>query len=273
MTQKNIKVAIWNVNSIKSRLQNFIQWAEKTQPDFILLQELKCEEHKFPFEALESFNYNFALSCQKTYNGVAILSKYPLEEFSSSFPEDPDPTHARFVEACANTEIGYVRIISLYVPNGGEVGSDKFKYKLAFYDKFEKYIESKKSTDELLIIGGDYNVAPEEIDVYNVQSLKDSTCFTITERRKLRSLMNLGFEDAYRLLHPNASEFTWWDYRGGSFNHNKGMRIDHILLSTEATDCLDKCYIDAEERARDNASDHAPIIAEFKPHNPRNIFS
>jgi exodeoxyribonuclease III len=269
---KNIKIAVWNVNSIKARLTNFIEWAEATQPDFILLQELKCEEHKFPFEQLESLNYNYAINGQKTYNGVAILSKYPLEEINKNFAGDPDPTHARFIEACAQTEAGYIRLISLYVPNGGEVGSDKFKYKLDFYDKFEKYLESKKSFDEILIVGGDYNVAPEEIDVYDVRGLQNSTCFTLQERRKLRSLFNLGFEDAYRFLHPNKAEFTWWDYRGNSFAHNKGMRIDHFLLSPKAVDLLDKCYIDSETRGKDTASDHAPIIVELTPKNIGNIF-
>jgi exodeoxyribonuclease-3 len=273
MTEKKVTVAVWNVNSIKARLSNFIEWAERTQPDFILLQELKCEEEKFPFEALESLNYNYAISGQKTYNGVAILSKFPLEEISKNFPDDPDPTHARFIEACAHTEIGYVRIISLYVPNGGEVGSDKFEYKLKFFDQFEKYVKSKICVDELLIIGGDYNVAPEEIDVYDAKYLQNSTCFTLPERKKMRSLLNTGFEDAYRLLHPNKVEFTWWDYRGNSFTHNKGMRIDHILLSPRAADSLSRCYIDSDVRGKDSASDHAPIIAEFTPRNIGNIFN
>ncbi|MDF2964995.1 MAG: xthA2 [Rickettsiaceae bacterium] len=273
MSKKNITVAVWNVNSIKARLSNFIEWAERTQPDFILLQELKCEEHKFPFAELESLNYNYAISGQKSYNGVAILSKYPLEEINKNFAGDPDPSHARFIEASAQTEAGYIRLISVYVPNGGEVGSDKFEYKLKFFDEFEKYIVSKQSIDELLIVGGDYNVAPEEIDVYDPKHLQNSTCFTLTERQKMRSLLNAGFEDAYRLLHPSKAEYTWWDYRGNSFTHNKGMRIDHILLSPKAADALEKCYIDNETRGKLTASDHAPIIAEFRSQNLGDIFS
>ncbi len=261
--KKAIKVAVWNVNSINSRLDSLLQFVSIHQPDFLLLQELKCDDSKFPYEALESLNYNFAISGQKTYNGVAILSKYKLEEISTEFPGNPDPLQARFVEAAAFTEIGYIRLISVYVPNGGEVDSSKFEYKLKFLDKFQSYLSTKSSIDELLIVGGDYNVAPEDIDVYDPKHLQDSTCFTMVERRAMRSLLNLGFEDAYRLLHPNSSEFTWWDYRANSFNNNRGMRIDHILLSPKAADCLEKCYIEQDHRAQEKSSDHAPILAEF----------
>lgn len=258
-----ISIVTWNVNSVKARLEHLIEFLEKHNPDFVCLQELKCETDAFPAGALSSLPYNLYIHGQKSYNGVAILSKIPADEIKTDFPDNPIPDQARFIEGGFSTDSGYFRIISLYVPNGGEVNSDKYKIKLDFYDKFTSYIKDINSIDENLCIGSDYNVAPFDIDVYNPSSLKNSTCFTLTERMKMRTLMNIGMDDGYRIINPNVKEFSWWDYRGGSFEHNKGMRIDTILSNATATSKIKSATIDLETRSKSKPSDHAPVIIEY----------
>lgn len=258
------KLATWNVNSVKARLEHLIEFLETHSPDILALQELKCETDKFPEESLAHLPYNFYAHGQKTYNGVAILSKIPADEIRTEFPDNPVPEHARFIEGTFNTPVGYIRFISLYAPNGGEVGSNKFEMKLEFYDAFTKYIQNNMSTEEHLLVGSDFNIAPFDIDVYNPKSLQNSTCFTLTERDKMRRLLNTGMEDCYRLLHQNTKEFSWWDYRGGSFEQNKGMRIDTIIANPSATKHLSKAYIDYKSREKTKPSDHAPVIVELE---------
>ncbi len=258
-----MKIVTWNVNSVKVRINHLKELIADHDPDIICLQELKCINEQFPKEELSHLPYNLYLNGQKTYNGVAIISKLPADDIKLDFPNNPAPEQARFIECSFNTDIGYVRVISLYAPNGGEVGSDKFKMKLEFYDTFIDYINSINKFDEKLFIGSDYNIAPFDIDVHNSEKLRGTTCFTYEEQQKLRVILNNGFVDNYRALHPNSGEFSWWDYRAGSFEQNKGMRIDTIISSSNAVGNLNSCIIDYKTREKNKPSDHAPVIAEY----------
>ena len=259
----SLKIVTWNVNSVNVRLQHLIELIQKHDPDIICLQELKCINENFPTEALSHLPYNLYFHGQKSYNGVAILSKIPADDIKTDFPSNPIPEQARFIEATFNTEIGYARVISLYAPNGGEVGSDKFKIKLEFYDAFTDYIKSIKSFEEKMFIGSDYNIAPFDIDVYSPEKLENSTCATYIEKQKLRTILNLGFIDNFRIKYPEKQEFSWWDYRAGAFEQNQGMRIDTILSTSNAVEYLNDCTIDYKTREKPKPSDHAPVIAEY----------
>lgn len=255
-----MKVVTWNINSIKSRIQNFLDFVKEADPDIILLQELKCETEKFPHEELAHLPYNFYVHGQKSYNGVAILSKFKADEVTYNFDGNPASEQSRFIEAQIQTPCGYYSIISLYAPNGGEVGSDKFELKLKFYDALNIYLEAKNQFNEKILIGGDFNIAPFDIDVHSPAALANSTCFTLVEKQKFRTLLNSGYSDTFRLIHPELQEFSWWDYRAGGFEHNRGMRIDMILISPSATSDFKHCYMDYKARACPKPSDHIPVM-------------
>jgi exodeoxyribonuclease-3 len=260
-----MKIVSWNVNSVKARHQHLVDWLREQSPDIVLLQELKCSTETFPTEEIEDLGYNLAIHGQKSYNGVAIASKFPLEDITTSFINDPDPSHSRYIEALVSVKPGLVmRVASIYVPNGQEVGSDKFLYKLKFLDALHHHIRTLLNYDEIMILGGDFNVAPENIDVYNPKLSEGSVCFNLEERSRFRKILNLGMIDAYRTANPTSQDFTWWDYRAGAFEHNFGLRIDHLLLSPEACDLLLNCTIIKELRSKAKSSDHAPILVELK---------
>lgn len=255
-----MKIASWNVNSVKSRLAQVLNWLETNSPDILLMQELKCEEMAFPYEAFSHLPYNHVIVGQKTYNGVSIFSKYPLDNVKTNFPENPCPEQARFVEATFSTKDDFYRIISVYVPNGGEIHSDKFEIKLKFLKALKIYLSSINSREENIIIGGDFNVAPFDIDVYAPEHLQHTTCFTVQERALMRSILNDNWFDLYRILYPEQSEYSWWDYRARAFEHNQGMRIDMILGNPRVGDRIKEFTMDKEVRALEKASDHAPIM-------------
>ena len=255
-----MKIASWNVNSIKARFNHIQEFIKEHNPDILLLQETKCTNENFPHQDFESLPYNIYVHGQKSYNGVAIFSKYRADEVITDFPENPCSSDARFIKIKFFSPIGFLNVISVYVPNGGEVGSEKFELKLKFYDSLIAYLKSIQSFDEKLIIGGDFNVAPFNIDVYSPKILEQTTCFTTIEKNKLRNLINVGFSDIYRLLHPNKKEFSWWDYRAGCFEQNKGMRIDMIFSSFNATNDFSHCVIDFSQRAKHTPSDHVPVV-------------
>lgn len=259
----SFKIVTWNINSIKMRLQHLSELINQHDPDIICLQELKCETDKFPYEELAHLPYNFYVHGQKSYNGVAILSKSPADEIITNFPANPLSDEARFIEASFNTAIGYIKVISLYAPNGGEVGSDKYHNKLVFYDHLTQYLLEQNKLNEKIFMAGDYNIAPFDIDVYDPISLESSLCFSYKEQQKLRTLFNLGFVDNYRAIHPDAQEFSWWDYRAGNFQQNKGMRIDSIISSSNAVQNLTNCVIDYDTRTKAKPSDHAPVIGFY----------
>jgi exodeoxyribonuclease-3 len=253
-------ICTWNVNSVKARLNHLEKFVSEVNPDVILLQELKCIEEQFPYEAVENLGYNIAVSAQKSYNGVAILSKSPLEDVIKVLPGDSEDEQARYIEAFTDINGHKIRLASVYVPNGQEVGSDKFRYKLSFFKRLQGHIKDLLSYKEKLIIGGDLNVAPEDIDVYNPKSLDGSVGFHPEERSCFRTIINTGVFDAYRLFNPDRQEFSWWDYRTSGWQHNKGMRIDHLLISPEVGDSLSKVWIESKPRGWERASDHTPVL-------------
>lgn len=255
-----MKIASWNVNSIKARIPLVEAWLKSHQPDILLLQELKCTEETFPFEPFEDLGYNVIVFGQKSYNGVAIFSKMPLEDVRKGFLGFEDD-QARYIEAFA----GGIRVASLYVPNGMEVGSDKYAYKLAFMAALEKHMGELLILGEPLVIGGDYNIAPYPEDAHTPNLLRGERILcSQAEVASLRRLLNLGTIDALRALYPadtapGKNLFTWWDYRNSSYEQDKGFRIDHFLLSPQAADRLEEGGIDTAQRALEKTSDHAPI--------------
>ncbi len=284
MTQ--IKIASFNVNSINARLPRLLEWLKNSQPDVALLQELKCVEEKFPFEALFDLGYNAAVHGQKTYNGVAILSKFKIEDVVKGLPNSPlsggsESTRsatmggssvideqARYIEAVISVGTSAIRVASIYVPNGGGdlaphealENSKKFLYKLNFFDRLKSHLSSLAEFDEMQIFGGDYNVAAEEIDIFDPKNFAGQILFHPLERQKFRSLLNLGLVDSYRVLNQKSQAFSWWDYRGGGWQHNKGARIDYLLTSPQAADKISAASIeDRGVRDQEKASDHCPV--------------
>jgi exodeoxyribonuclease III len=255
-----ISIATFNVNSIKARLPNLLAWLDEATPDIVLLQELKCTDDTLPAMEIEERGYNIASHGQKTYNGVAILSKFPLDDITRGLAGDDADAQARYIEAVVSIPGGALRVASAYVPNGQDVTSDKFPYKLKFLERLRAHWAERLTYNEVAILGGDFNVAPEPIDVYDPAALDGSVCYHPLERERLRALMHLGFYDAFRTLNPTTQQFSWWDYRGGGYQRGHGMRIDHLLLSALAVDTLTACTIDETPRGQEKPSDHAPVM-------------
>lgn len=260
-----MKIVTWNVNSVRARLPNVIEWIEETQPDVILLQEIKCQQDAFPYETFEDLGYNIAVHGQKTFNGVAILSKTPLEDITRGLPTFPEDPQARYIEAVVSTKDGAMRVASVYVPNGQAVGSDKFAYKMTFLENLRAHLNELLSYDEAIIIGGDYNIAPTDQDVHDPVAWHNEILCSPQERQKFQTLLNTGYHDGVRLMYDdnNPGPFSWWDYRSGAWQRNNGLRIDHLLLSSQAVDKLKGAGVDAPTRAKEKASDHAPVWCEF----------
>lgn len=259
MTYPMAKIATWNVNSIRTRLPHLLSWLKESAPDVVLLQETKVMDDQFPRDEIETLNYNIALYGQKTYNGVAILSKFPLEDITTGIPGFEDE-QARYIEAVTSG----MRVASIYVPNGTEVGSEKFAYKLDFLKYLYTHLQTLLTYDEALILGGDYNITPSDEDVYDPAQWHEKILCSTEERTALRSIIYLGLTDALKAAHPDKKElYTWWDYRAGAFQNNFGLRIDHLLLSPQAADCVKSCEIDKGMRTLEKASDHAPVICEI----------
>lgn len=256
-------VATWNVNSIKPRLQHLTEWLRETQTDIVLLQETKTVDESFPAMEIEDLGYNIAIHGQKTYNGVAILSKFPLEDIVTGLPGEPEDKQARYIEAMAITGKGAVQVASVYVPNGQEVDSDKFPYKMRFFDRLRNHATKLLKYEEPLIIGGDYNVAPEALDVYDAHKLDGTVCFHPDERRKWRGLLHIGLYDAFRSKEASKAGFSWWDYRGGMYQKGFGYRIDHLLCSGAVMDGLEDAWVDEAPRRLEKPSDHTPVVARI----------
>lgn len=258
-------IATWNVNSVRQRLTHLLGWVQENRPDIVLLQETKCVNESFPTMELEELGYNLALHGEKTFNGVAILSKYPLDDIIYAIPGDETDTQCRYIEAVASLPNGQaMRVASVYVPNGQEPNSDKFRYKMRFLERLYAHIQTLLSYEEILVLGGDYNIAPQPMDVYNPKKLEGTICFHPAEREHWQRLINLGMYDAFRLLHPERQHFSWWDYRAQQFDRNEGYRIDHLLLSPQAADILAGCEIDDSPRKLEKPSDHTPVWARLR---------
>ena len=260
----HISIATFNVNSVKARLANLLVWLDEANSDIVCLQELKCVEEAFPAMEIEERGYNLAIYGQKTYNGVAILSKYPLDDVIKGLPGDDLDEQARYIEAIVSVPGTAIRVASAYVPNGQAVDSDKFPYKLKFFERLAYHWAKQLAYHEISLLTGDFNCAPQPIDVYDSKLLDGTVCYHPEERKRLRSLCNLGLYDAYRLMNPDRRQFSWWDYRANGYEGGKGMRIDHLLLSPMAVDRLASCIIDEKPRQQDKPSDHAPVICTLR---------
>lgn len=254
-----MKIASWNVNSIRARVGHVTEWLHNREPDVLLLQELKGEI--FPAEVFKEMGYESVAVTQKTYNGVAVLSRVPIETINTTLAGDDKDSHARFLE----TMIGGVRIVNVYMPNGNPIGSDKFIYKLAWMDRMMDQMIRWLRDDGATIIGGDFNVIPEDIDCHKPASWIKDALFQPEPRARYRAMLDRGYVDAFRSLHPDlAGAFTFWDYFRNAFEHNRGIRIDHFLLSSAVAARLESCEIDKGPRAQDRPSDHTPIMVEIR---------
>ncbi len=254
-----MKIATWNVNSIKARLPRVVEWLKDANPDVALLQELKTIDEAFPAMEIEDLGYNLALHGQKTYNGVAILSKHPIEDIVRGLPGNDEDIQARYIEAT----IKNIRIASIYLPNGNPVDTEKYPYKLGWMDRLITHTKGLLELEEPFVLGGDYNVCPEEQDVYDPAGWKDDALFRLETRHKFRELVNLGLTDAFRTYTPKGNCYTFWDYQRGAWQKDNGIRIDHLLLSPQAADRLKACEIDKTPRGKEKASDHTPIWCEI----------
>ena len=254
-----MKIASWNVNSIRSRLDHVTGWLKERQPDVLLLQELKGTE--FPADSFKALGYESAAVPQKAYNGVAVLSRLPIETVDTALAGDEADSHARYLE----TTIAGIRVVNIYLPNGNPVGTDKFLYKLAWMDRLIDKMSAWRREGLPLLIGGDFNVIPEDIDCHKPSTWVRDALFQPEPRARYRALLDLGYVDAFRSLHPEETgQFTFWDYFRQAFEHNRGIRIDHFLLSPALADRLVSCTIDRRPRAQLRPSDHTPIIVELR---------
>ncbi|MFP6779596.1 MAG: exodeoxyribonuclease III [Alphaproteobacteria bacterium] len=255
-----MKIATWNVNSIRVRLPHVIDFIKKQSPDVLLLQELKAQDHDIPKSDLEDTGYNVIFKGQKAYNGVAILSKYPVSDIVTSLYEDEDHNEqARYIECWVDSKNSGIRVASIYLPNGNPINTEKFIYKIEWMTKLKQHVEKLLDNEESIILGGDFNVCPEDRDAANPEAMKNDALFQPESRAKLREIINLGYYDAWRALNPNKTNWSYWDY-GRAFEQNKGLRIDHFLLSPFAIDKLQSIEIDTYHRSLEKPSDHAPVI-------------
>ncbi|GAB4377256.1 MAG: exodeoxyribonuclease III [Elainellaceae cyanobacterium] len=261
-----MKIATWNVNSIRTRLTHVTQWLDANPVDVLCVQETKVIDQDFPQSRFEEIGYHAYFSGQKSYNGVALLSRVPLEEISAGFAPLLGETIADLDEQkrVITGVLGGVRIVNLYVPNGSEVGSEKYQYKLRWLSVLRDYLKTLLAQDPRLVVCGDFNIALEDQDIHDPKGKDKHIMASPVEREALQnSVLQLGLVDAFRQLHPEEVEFTWWDYRTSGFRRNAGWRIDHHYISPELRDRLQACTIDKDPRSWDKPSDHTPVTIEL----------
>jgi exodeoxyribonuclease-3 len=258
-----MKLVTWNVNSIKARIDPAVAWLKQAAPDVVCMQEIKCTDDAFPTERFEELGYNCAVHGQKTYNGVAILSKRPMEDVTPRLPGGESDEHARYIEAIVPGERGMVRVASIYAPNGNPIGTDKFTYKLEWHERLNRHAKELLIFEEPLALMGDFNIIPTPDDVYNPKAWLEDALFQPESRAALRKLEYLGFTDAFRACHTEPHQYTFWDYQAGAWQKNNGIRIDHIFLSPQAVDRLKASGIDKRVRGEDKPSDHVPVWCEL----------
>lgn len=257
---RKIKIATWNVNSIKARLPNVLAWLKEAQPDVVLMQEIKCVDENFPRTEIEDAGYNVATHGQKTYNGVAILSKSPLEDVEPRLPDGDGDDHARYMEA---TVFGKVRVASIYLPNGNPLGTEKFTYKLTWMERLRNHMKRGLMDGEMRIYGGDYNVIPQDDDVYNAKAFAGDALLQPESRAHFRSFLHLGLTNAFREFNQLPHQYSYWDYQAGAWQKDNGLLIDFLLLSPRAADALTNAGIDKGPRGKEKASDHTPVWCEM----------
>ena len=252
------KIATWNVNSLNVRLPHVLQWMQREDPDVFALQETKSIDENFPIDAIKEQGYHVSFTGQKTYNGVATISKSPIETISSSLPNYDDEQRRVLAINTAG-----ITVLNIYIPNGSEVNSEKYKYKLKWLSKLHPFVNNLQNRSERLIILGDFNIAPEDRDVHAPEEWVGSVLVSKPERDEFKKLLSHGLIDCFRIFNQEKGNFSWWDYRAASFRRNRGVRIDHILASNSMSKSCHACYIDKNPRKLERPSDHTPVVAEF----------
>lgn len=254
-----MRIATWNVNSVRQRLDHLITWLGETAPDVVCLQEIKCVDEQFPREAIEALGYNVVTHGQKTFNGVALLSKFPFDETRPRLAGDDGDAQSRFLEGVVTLKHGVVRVACLYLPNGNPTNTEKYPYKLKWISRLIEYSRERLKSEETFILAGDFNVIPAPCDVYNPAAWVDDALFRPQTRQAFQTLLGLGLTDAVRAVSDAAEEYTFWDYQAGAWQKDDGIRIDHQLLSPQAADRLVEAGIDRYTRSWEKPSDHAPV--------------
>lgn len=254
-----LKIATWNVNSLRVRLPHLLDWVAANQPDIVALQETKLPDSDFPVAEIHQAGYQVVFSGQKTYNGVAILSRTPAGEVVTDIP-GLDDEQRRILAVSFDG----LRVVNVYIPNGQSVGSDKYNYKLAWLDKVCNYLERELENHPRLVLLGDFNIAPEDRDVHDPEAWKGQVLVSEAERAYFKRLLDLGFADSFRLFEQAPDTYSWWDYRMGAFRRNRGLRIDHIMVSPELRAVCRAACIDKSPRKLERPSDHTPVLAEFE---------
>ncbi|MGF1463567.1 MAG: exodeoxyribonuclease III [Maricaulaceae bacterium] len=261
-----MKLATWNVNSVKARLPTVLDWFRGADPDVACLQEIKCVDDTFPRLEFEDLGYVVATHGQKSYNGVAILSKSPLQDVTPGLPGDPDDDQARYLEAVVDAPGGAVRVASLYLPNGNPAPGPKYDYKLSWMDRLIDHARDRLKLEEALVLAGDYNAIPRAEDVHDPVAWAEDALFRPATRAKFQALKWLGLTEAFEALDDRAHQYTFWDYQGGAWPKDHGVRIDHCLLSPQAADRLSMIQIHRDARAMTKPSDHAPVMIDLTSH-------
>lgn len=254
-----MRIATWNVNSVRQRLDHLVSWLGEAKPDLCCLQELKCMEETFPRLEVEALGYNVELLGQKTFNGVAILSKFRIDDVTRGLAGDDGDEQARFIEVEISTAKGALRLASVYAPNGNPVGTEKFPYKLGFLDRLTAHAKACLAREEAFILAGDFNIIPMPEDAAHPEQWTNDALFQPESRAKWRQLLNLGLTDAVRSTHDGTGIYTFWDYQAGAWQKNNGIRIDHLLLSPAVADRLKSAAIDKHVRGWEKPSDHVPV--------------
>ncbi|MBP3615778.1 MAG: exodeoxyribonuclease III [Alphaproteobacteria bacterium] len=255
-------IATFNVNSVRAHIQNILDWIDEFSPDVILMQEIKCETDVFPYMEFEDKGYNVKAFGQKSYNGVAILSRFSIEDVTTGLPTFPSDTSARYIEAVID---GHIRIASVYAPNGNPVPSEKFEYKKEWMEHFIEHIKSLMNNDEELIIGGDFNVALTDREIYNPKAFEDDAITQPESREGMKKLFDLGLIDSYRIFNPdNDKAYSYFGYRGGCFQKGYGILLDYFLINEKAKSIITNAGIDTSPRGREKPSDHTPLWIEVK---------
>jgi len=259
-----MKIATWNINGIKARLDGLVTWLEQAKPDIACLQEIKSVDEGFPSERFEELGYNVAVHGQKSFNGVAILSKKPFDEIIKGLAGDDADDHARYLEAVISTSSGVVRVGSIYLPNGNPVDTQKYPNKLRWMDRLIDHAKGLLGLEEAFVLAGDFNVIPTEDDVHDPLAWEGDALFRPETRTRFHRLLNLGLTDAFRACHSQSHQYTFWDFQRGAWQKDHGIRIDHLLLSPQAADRLQGCEIDRFTRGWERPSDHVPVWIELK---------
>lgn len=258
-----MKVATWNINGVKARIDNLLHWLGEASPDIACLQEIKSVDEQFPREPIEALGYHVETHGQKGFNGVALLSKVRFDEVNRGLPGDDSDEQARFIEGVISTDKGVLRVVSLYLPNGNPVDSEKFPYKLGWMKRLEQWASERLALEEPLVLAGDYNVIPEPRDARHPEAWVGDALFRPESRQAFQRLAGLGFTDALRAVNDEDGVYTFWDYQGGSWQKNNGIRIDHLMLSPEAADHLVTVAVEKHTRAWEKPSDHVPVMVEL----------